>query len=576
MASLREKLNLLKVRQKSKAVQLASTDAKPDASSKEEKRTPTTTPTKRGAKRSPVDWRVKARNMAAQRHKEALEESPVYSIISREVLPERDDTLQNAAEQDKEEEEQEEEEEVQVQTEMDAEIDDEEEALERAEEEEAEEEKEGDDVQGDGTEEGEANEHPDNQPAKAEGEKDVEQENKQCASTDESPPSPSKPTVPSAPLTNTANPITLEETSPHPVTPPRNSSKPATDEAQSPESVSTPPVLRRHTSTSNLMIEDEASDDEKNPETQHPSDNDLNDAPVEGIVEDSEVTPQKPGEGLRLANFHRQWQMEKQIADSKPALSKDEQDMAEAVNLTEKLRKEEEALSRDAVSVAASADFEAKTDLKREATEKYIDEMFVRNDTRSRYVEEDVELTEEEKLKARALWKTRKKLKMQLEMEDENSLSRLDLFKDIDENRSTELRLKLESATRQPAKEDESKQPKRRFAWANQQPEWIKRRRVLEEKQRRRTSSVSVSKWTFDQVREKKQSTKPRSNSSNKPLTLSLGPTHVSRRKHRSVVSEKVHISSAMKPRRQGSSRRPSSFRGILGILGKQATAEKS
>lgn len=81
---------------------------------------------------------------------------------------------------------------------------------------------------------------------------------------------------------------------------------------------------------------------------------------------------------------------------------------------------------------------------------------FVRDDSRSAmHVMESGSLAAEEEEedgtgrdKARALWKARQKFKLSLIKEDENSLSRFDIFGDREKTRGSMIRAKLEGACR--------------------------------------------------------------------------------------------------------------------------------
>lgn len=625
MSTFRERLAALRAKRTAEPIATKT----PDIFDRPTQSTPTKGTPKRNA-HSPQDWRRKARMLAKKRQRDGLIESGVYAMISRELPPEKEEVFVRTVEEDDGEEEEEEGEE--------GEVVDEEEALERAVEEEEEDqegvgEEEGGDNQPDrssggeidllaavcdeqsrqpeGIETKDADSHSLADEKSSDGTKEAPISEKEVIETIDHSNSADKTITtsdvidskksdnslqpedvqqagaePEASEESTETTVVEEPSSmdeKQPVTAElitEQTRKPPITEVQSAHLYSPSPVIILESSRSHLaMIEDEAIDGEQKSDAQQRSD-DEELGVVEGIVADADVTPQKTGENARLANFHRRWELKKEQTDANTAAHKGVEDMGEAMDLTEALKMEEEALSKDVGIVAESAEVEAaevegEQDGNRATTENYIDQMFLRDDSKSRMVEEDVEQTEEEQQKSRALWKTRQKIKMQRDMEDENSLSKLDMFKDCDEHRSTEIRLRLETSCRPPVRE-EKKPKKRSFAWASEEPEWTKRRRIMLEQQRKRAKAVSMSSWSFQRYGEqKKPPTKPpRKGSRAKP---SVTPSYTVRRK-RTVVTEKVEIKARVnkKPNTHSSSRGPTSFRGLLSILGKQATAEKT
>lgn len=222
---------------------------------------------------------------------------------------------------------------------------------------------------------------------------------------------------------------------------------------------------------------------------------------------------------------------------------------------------------------------------------------FLRDDSRSRNLEGDEQEKEEsgdektaKRDKARALWKARQKSKTSLFLEDENSLSRFDIFGDADKSRSTHFREKLESACR-PASlkniDDRSKSgrdqnntgKKRSSPWALDAsvPEWERRNASMQQRQRKRQRSVSVGKWSFATRSGKdKPHTKTARSVSSGTGGSSLGSTY---------QALKPRVNSVM-PKRSSTTNRvgrvpqrrptkaPTTVRGLLKVLGGRAETD--
>lgn len=193
--------------------------------------------------------------------------------------------------------------------------------------------------------------------------------------------------------------------------------------------------------------------------------------------------------------------------------------------------------------------------------------------------------------KARALWKTRQKTKTSLFQEDENSLSRFDIFGDTDESRSAHFRMKLESACRPVLqkgvgersridRDHRSSGMKRNTPWSSERsvPEWEKRNACFQQKQRKRQRSVSVGKWSFAAHGEKEKV--PSKASKIGPSGVgyaSLGSTYLARKsRSRASALKRKQPSSAQstKTPKRSSSEGPTSFKGLLSILGNRAETD--
>lgn len=182
----------------------------------------------------------------------------------------------------------------------------------------------------------------------------------------------------------------------------------------------------------------------------------------------------------------------------------------------------------------------------------------------------------------RALWKARQRLKSKLSRTDDDSLGCLDLFGDGDseKSRSEAIRKRLESAccpaegvgANSNSNETDDKGKKR--STFEDAPEWLKQKACLERRQLKRQRSIAVSNWSFDPLgsRDKSMSKPAKSNSNSR---LSLGASHVIRRNRTTVIqtsksniviakTKGVNLASA-------STRPPTSFKGLLNVLGKQA-----
>lgn len=225
---------------------------------------------------------------------------------------------------------------------------------------------------------------------------------------------------------------------------------------------------------------------------------------------------------------------------------------------------------------------------------------FLRDDSRSRFVEEeeDAEKRDAEGIsrreKARALWKARQMIKKDLFQEDENSLSRFDIFGDVDKSRGSLFRAQLEGACR-PASlkvaEERSKaglkgdqsgnRLKRSSPWSSETvtSKWEKCNTVLAEKERKRQRSVSISRWSFATHGEKQVVTNKTMRVSSSTVDgVSLAATYKPA-KSRSRSSYPNPCQSSVRGVTKPPERRPSSsrtsFRGLLDILGDRAVADE-
>jgi len=221
----------------------------------------------------------------------------------------------------------------------------------------------------------------------------------------------------------------------------------------------------------------------------------------------------------------------------------------------------------------------------------------LRDDSRSKYLEaEDAELerspkdAEERREKARALWKARQKFKTRFAVEDDNSLSRFDIFKDSDKNRSNHLRMRFESACRPASKRDlkfrdSDKSDKKKSDVSKLgsttfcAPEWEKRKACTEQREKRRRHGVSVGKWSFTShggIDDRSVGKGPLQSSG----SVSLGSSFLVRKKRlRSDVGNsqpiRPPISAASRSAKRGrSSKGATSFKGLLSILDERAKAD--
>lgn len=223
---------------------------------------------------------------------------------------------------------------------------------------------------------------------------------------------------------------------------------------------------------------------------------------------------------------------------------------------------------------------------------------FLRDDSRSRFLEEEDEEKEDDeedntnrREKARALWKARQKTKISLFQEDENSLSRFDIFGDADKSRSAHFRMKLESACRPVSLKDLDDRPKmsrdqwstgvkRNTPWPSEAsvPEWEKRNASIQQKQRKRQRSVSVGKWSYAAHggKEKAPSKTSRAGSSGAG-SASLGSTYQALKPRTHTVVPKRRSRASNKPGKtmqRSSSKGPTSFKGLLKVLGNRAETD--
>lgn len=193
--------------------------------------------------------------------------------------------------------------------------------------------------------------------------------------------------------------------------------------------------------------------------------------------------------------------------------------------------------------------------------------------------------------KARALWKTRQKTKISLFQEDENSLSRFDIFGDTDKSRSAHFRMQLENACRPVLQKDVDERSridrdhrstgvKRNDPWSSERsvPEWEKRNACFQEKQRKRQRSVSVGKWSFAAHGEKeKVPSKASKTGSSGAGNASMGSTYLARKSRSRAIAPNRNQASSSRPAktpRRLSSKGPTSFKGLLSILGNRAETD--
>lgn len=206
---------------------------------------------------------------------------------------------------------------------------------------------------------------------------------------------------------------------------------------------------------------------------------------------------------------------------------------------------------------------------------------FLRDDSKSKFAREDDEENanpeEEEgrRDKARALWRARQKFKDCVQQEDDNSLSRFDLFKDRDDNRSQEIRQRLERAIRPASKrDDEDKGKKRKSPWAQPEstvPEWKRRRACLEEKERKRAHAVSVGRWSFSSHAKKEGKAEKRDQGDGKKVKQTLGASHIVRKNRRREMPAPRKPPSRAGVQTSKPKKGPTTFKGLLSILGQQA-----
>lgn len=350
------------------------------------------------------------------------------------------------------------------------------------------------------------------------------------------------------------------------------------------------------------MVEEEADDEdahleqEESPTAEQFTDSEDENNGDDGIVHDTPT--QNPSDAAQLAKFHRDWEMNKEQADIQAAAGVPFNDMDEAMDLTDLLRKEEADVGdADNASLSGAQNDDAEGgDRGSEVgnvdhAEEYVEAMFRRDDSKSRLmdIEEDEGDGEQaivEREKARALWKARQKFKMKLEREDENSLSRFDLFNDSAKNRGAKIRRKLERTCRSAPVGDDGKDAKigsagvkRSASSANDSgaPEWARRKACLELKERKRQRSVSVGRWSFASHGAKERSgsapIKGTGYSGALPQTASHAAHKPRSRLGGVVMPQRVRPMRPVRPEgnRVRSGNGPTSFKGLLSILGQQA-----
>lgn len=196
---------------------------------------------------------------------------------------------------------------------------------------------------------------------------------------------------------------------------------------------------------------------------------------------------------------------------------------------------------------------------------------FLRDDSKSKVidVDEDDDVGDETtREKARALWKARQKFRTELRERDEsNSLSRFDLFSDT-KNRSADIRSRLERSCRPAPLRDVTNVDKRKKR-KRELPEWAWRKEILAQKEQKRRRAVSVGNWSFvmhgkrEEAEVKKTSARP-----------SLGAAHLTKRSRtrKAATPPRTRPPAASVPRR---SKGATSFKGLLSVLGNQASVEQ-
>lgn len=190
--------------------------------------------------------------------------------------------------------------------------------------------------------------------------------------------------------------------------------------------------------------------------------------------------------------------------------------------------------------------------------------------------------------KARALWKARQKIKADLFQEDENSLSRFDIFCDADHSRSAVIRAQIQGACRPASKNiateravvgsepvETSNPLKRSLPWSSgKQVVGTKRQSSLHDEDRKRQRSVSIGRWSFSSFSEKPDSThKPSRASSAKALTSSGASYNPRKQRALSISSIRGNQSKRAiggSSARKGTDGR-TSFKGLFGALSSRA-----
>lgn len=190
-------------------------------------------------------------------------------------------------------------------------------------------------------------------------------------------------------------------------------------------------------------------------------------------------------------------------------------------------------------------------------------------------------------MRARALWRARQKTKMKLREDDGASLSRFSLFVDTESSRSEAIRTKLESSCRpvsekrndkgglENSQKDDRILGKRRAPGhsRDEQPTWAKRQACLEKKNEKRRHAVAVGKWSFSCHSDKIKT----SNSKPKSSSASVGPSFTARKDRSKSNSGTVRtrpITKTKPPRSTRQQQTPTSFKGLLSLLGQQAQTD--
>lgn len=200
---------------------------------------------------------------------------------------------------------------------------------------------------------------------------------------------------------------------------------------------------------------------------------------------------------------------------------------------------------------------------------------------------EEATYTEAKREQQRVLWKTRQKAKERFSQTDDDSLGYLELFGDDDNTKtcSQNIRKKLEKACRPAVKtssgslnldmnQDGNGNSKKRPI-PESVPEWLKQKACLERRQRKRQRSVAVANWSFDSLAAREKAMGKLSKSSNSNSGPSLGASHVIRRSRTVMVENtkprRVNIQKLAQIETRRQVKVPSSFKGLLHVLGKQA-----
>eukprot|EP00178_Gracilaria_changii_P002275 TRINITY_DN13351_c0_g1_i6.p4 TRINITY_DN13351_c0_g1~~TRINITY_DN13351_c0_g1_i6.p4 ORF type:complete len:575 (+),score=122.78 TRINITY_DN13351_c0_g1_i6:28-1725(+) len=335
------------------------------------------------------------------------------------------------------------------------------------------------------------------------------------------------------------------------------------------------------------MVDDEADEQDAEGDAINEDDHELDkavesDAELDGIDHDQHSPSAK--DKHTLAQFHRQWQLDKDKNDLTVAANGGVvDDIDEAVDLTDLLQKEAQRVDDDQDEHNAGASGTANTSNEAHETahhsERYMELMFQRDDSRSKVVDDIEEDSDhdQKREKARALWKARQKAKA-MRQQDTDSLSRFDLFDDQSVSRSADIRQKLEKACRRvsskPLQNEVNKKRKNPWSTDSTLSDWEKRRKSVLSVAVKKRKGVPVSNWSFAVHGHQDKTSKKNVRQSNP----SLGASFVhSRSRSRHVPVKEAHSTASLPPRKvsQASSRGPTSFKGLLTLLGKSAqTAE--